>query len=181
MRYQCGLTMLLLLAPLAGGEEQFFRPANDTFVKNGPVSVIAKGAGELRLDGKPVKSERPVADVVTANVTPGAGAHTLSLGSTTIRFWVGQPTDPVYKEFKPHPPVASCDACHVVKDGEWQIKGGSAGENCLGCHDRAAFPKIHQHNPEVLQDCQLCHFPHGSAAKSHLRVLKAAACKQCHG
>ena len=35
-------------------------------------------------------------------------------------------------------------------------------------------------NTGTLVDCQNCHFPHGSAAKTHLRMEKAVACKQCH-
>ena len=179
-RRRCSALILLLLSPAFAEEAAILRPIHDTWVSSGPVSIVAKGSGELRLDGKVVKSERPAAGVVTATVTPSAGSHELSLGSAKITFWYGS-GKPALPEFKTHPPAGSCDACHAVKEGAWEIKGGSAGDNCLACHDRAAFIKLHQHNPDVLQDCQVCHFPHGSAVKSHLKMKKEIACKQCHG
>ena len=180
MPYRSGL-ILFCLAPALAEEPAILRPADSTFVSSGPVSIVARGEGDLRLDGKAVPALRPAAGVVTATLSPSPGWHELSLGTAKIRFWFGKPQGEM-AEFKPHPPgAAGCDACHAVRNGAWEIKGGSAGDNCLACHDRAAFVKLHQHNPDVLQDCQLCHFPHGSAVKSHLKMKKETACKQCHG
>jgi predicted CXXCH cytochrome family protein len=173
------LIFLALMAAALAEEPRFLRPLDNTAVKAGPLSIVAAGDGELRLDGKPIEASHPAAGVTTAKVTPAAGPHSLTLGSVTIQFWSGPAAGK--PEFHAHPPDAGCETCHVAKKGEWEIKGGSAGDNCMACHDRAAFIKTHQHNPDVLQDCQNCHLPHGSAVKSHLKMAKEAACKQCHG
>jgi predicted CXXCH cytochrome family protein len=63
----------------------------------------------------------------------------------------------------------------------WSFQRASIGSSCFACHERAAFPKIHTHNTDILAECQSCHLPHGSAVKGHLKLAKDTACKQCHG
>ena len=174
MRNQLYLILLLMAAE----PDRVLRPLNETVLKPGPVSIVAKTTGELLLDGKAIPSTQPAPGVRTATVTPSAGLHELAAGNQKVRFFVGAGAPQGWKEFRAHPPAATCDACHAVEDGAWSIK---AGETCFRCHDQATFPKIHQHNSEVLAECQMCHNPHGSTEKAHLKLAKEVACKQCHG
>jgi len=168
-------------AAAALAEEGILRPTDKSVIKAGPLSVVASGTGELRLDGKTVTVSRPAAGVVTAHVNPSPGMHELTLGPKKTQFFMGPNPPQGWKEFRPHPPAAACDSCHTAASGTWAIKGDLAGENCFRCHDQKVFPKPHQHNSEVLAECQLCHNPHGSTEKFHLKMAKETACKQCHG
>jgi predicted CXXCH cytochrome family protein len=151
------------------------RPLPQSVVPAGPVSVIAKGAGDLRIDGKPVKAAQPAPGVVTAELKLTPGRHVLTFGTAKVEFGVGAPVDS-WKPFRAHPPASDCGACHTAPD--WEFKGHDA---CLNCHDRQAFAKLHTHNAEVLAECHLCHLPHGSTEARHLKMTKETACKQCHG
>ncbi len=181
--------VLALVALWALGETppgpMIFRPADQSVIQAGPVSVVAKGPADakLELDGKPVEAQHPAAGVFAAIITPTAGRHQLSLAGRSIQFFVGASGVPEgWKQFRAHPPAAvNCETCHAVNQGAWDFKGGTVAENCFECHQQQSFPKVHQHNPEVLADCQLCHNPHGSTAKFHLKMAKETACKQCHG
>ena len=150
----------------------------------GPLTVVARGpaSARLTLDGKPIESVEPGPGVHTAVIDPSAGMHELSLGTAKVQFAVGMALGAEgWKQFRAHPPVAQCTACHTVKDGLWAFQSDRLVDSCAGCHDLKAFPKLHMHNTEVLNECQLCHQPHGSAEKSHLKMDKVTACKICHG
>jgi predicted CXXCH cytochrome family protein len=108
-------------------------------------------------------------------VDVAAGRHVLTVAGTKIEFAAGAGPEG-WKPFRAHPPAGACSACHDA--ASWEFKGA---ETCLACHDQTAFAKTHTHNTEVLNECQLCHAPHGSTAKSHLKFVKETACKQCHG
>lgn len=52
---------------------RILRPLDRTILKPGPLAIIARGPGDLRLDSKPLVSTGPIAAVLTATVTPGPG------------------------------------------------------------------------------------------------------------
>jgi predicted CXXCH cytochrome family protein len=71
-------------------------------------------------------------------------------------------------------------ACHTVNEGEWSLKTSALSEACFVCHDQKVSLKLTR-NDETLADCGLCHNPHGSTEKFHLKMSREIACKQCHG
>ncbi len=178
-----GWAVLLAAAVLAQDAPDgpaLLRPADQTALAPGPLTIIARGAGPLRLDGKGVAVKVQNGDIVAATVTPAAGLHELSWGGRKLRFFVGPGAPADFRPYRLHPPGGSaCETCHVVREGAWEFRG--AGSSCFGCHDQKKFPVGHTHNSEVLSECGLCHDPHGSAEKFHLKLAKETACKQCHG
>ena len=172
--------ILALAAPAPTDGPRILRPGDQSALPPGPLTIVARGAGPLRLDGKPLATTSPGPGAQTATVTPAAGVHELSLGDQKLRFFVvpGAPAD--FPPFRIHPPAAAaCETCHAVRDGAWEFKG--AESSCFGCHDQKKFPVGHTHNAEVLSECGLCHHPHGSTGKFHLKLVRETACKQCHG
>jgi predicted CXXCH cytochrome family protein len=124
-----------------------------------------------------VKSVMQAPTALTASLKLGPGLHELALSSgQKVRVFVpGATSAPSgWGIFKAHPPAAECSACHV---GKWT----TAAASCMACHDAAKFPVTHTHAVSVLEECQLCHQPHGSKTSFHLRFSKETACKQCHG
>jgi predicted CXXCH cytochrome family protein len=155
-------------------------PPHQSVVKPGPLTIIAK-APEVRLDGKRVGAVEVAPGIVRATADPPPGTHEIAAGGETVRFFVGTGAPAGWKEFRPHPPGAACEACHARVSGAWEIRGGVLSGRCFQCHDQKAFPKAHQHNAELLADCQLCHQPHGSTETMHMALPRETACKQCHG
>jgi predicted CXXCH cytochrome family protein len=142
--------------------------------------VIARGAAPLKLDGKAIAVQAAAEGVVTAMITPSGGRHELRWGDHEVRFFVGPGAPAEFRPFRLHPPAETpCSACHAIRDGVWEFRG--AESSCLGCHEAKKFPVGHTHNSEVLSECGLCHDPHGSAEKFHLKLSRETACKQCHG
>lgn len=175
----------MVLATIAFAQEPaILRPSDRTVLRPGPLTVVARGPvlATLMLDGKSIGSTQPAPGVHTAVLNPASGLHELTLGTAKVQFAVG-PTAGTdgWQQFRPHPPVAQCTACHAVKDGAWSFKQDKLADSCAGCHELKSFPKLHMHNTEALAECQLCHQPHGSAEKSHLKMNKETACKICHG
>lgn len=176
--------VLLASVALFAQDPMILRPTDQTVLRAGPLTVVARGpaSARLALDGKSIESVRPAPGVHTAGINPSPGMHELTLGSARVRFAVGPVTGAAgWKQFRSHPPVAECTACHAVKGGEWTFRSDKIAESCAGCHDLKPFPKLHMHNTEVLNECQLCHQPHGSTEKFHLKMNKETACKICHG
>jgi predicted CXXCH cytochrome family protein len=165
------LGLILALA----AQNAVLRPTPQSVVPPGPLSIVARGAGELRLDGKPVPSAQPAPGVTTATVNVAPGKHSITFGGATVEFAAGTPPAG-WKPFTAHPPAAECAACHDTPS--WEFKGAGA---CLACHSGDGFARTHTHNSEVLAECQLCHQPHGSTEKRHLKFTREVACKQCHG
>jgi predicted CXXCH cytochrome family protein len=183
-----GLAITLLCFAADAPGPGFLRPLDETIAPAGPLVVVARTAGkaELRLDGKVVSASQPAPNVITATVNPAPGSHELALGDQKIRFFVRTAANASsapagWGEFKTHPPAATCETCHALKDGAWSLKTDPVADTCFGCHDAKPFPAIHSHNSEVLGECQMCHSAHGSTAKAHLKMKKELACKQCHG
>ena len=188
-----GRRLLLFFAGLLCAAQQpagprILRPLDNSVVEKGPLSIIAKssGDGELKLDGQPLTAAKPANGVLTATVEPKEGPHELVLttggADYKIRFHVGASAPADWKNYRSHPPIAvECTTCHSASGGQWALKEEVAGPSCMTCHDAATFPKAHTHKPEELEECQMCHNPHGSTASRHLIMTKEVACKQCHG
>jgi predicted CXXCH cytochrome family protein len=154
------------------------------------VIVRSSEPAELRLGTNSVPLETLAPGVLAAVLSPSAGLHELQLkggsASQRVSFYVlsvkDDPKAPAgWKEFKPHPSSANCQTCHTVKGNQWSFNTLSFAETCMTCHDTKTFLLGHAHNTEVLSDCVLCHYPHGSTEKFHLKMPRETACKQCHG
>src|SRR4030095_76355 len=65
--------LYLILLVMGAEPDVVLRPLNETVLKPGPVSIVAKTTGELLLDGKAIPSTQPAPGVRTATVTPSAG------------------------------------------------------------------------------------------------------------
>lgn len=176
--YSLGFLPVLLLA-----ESTIFAPS-DKSVVSGEVRIVARhdGKAEILVDGKAIAAESPHGGVMFATVTLAPGAHEISLaGGPSVRVHSGDGAPVGWQKFRPHPPGgAACTTCHAVRNGEWAFAKASLVGVCFACHDRAAFPKSHTHEPGVVPDCQMCHSPHGSTAATHLKMKREAACKLCH-
>jgi predicted CXXCH cytochrome family protein len=164
---------------LSAEELPILRPTDGAVLKPGELTVIARSGG-LSLDGKPVKATERAKGVWSAVINPPPGEHELKLSTgQAIRFRVdaGSATS----TYRVHPPAATCETCHAVKDGAWQLRSAVLETTCASCHDLKKFPVTHSHNTTTLAECQSCHDPHGSAAKFHLAIPKEVACHLCHG
>jgi len=164
-------------------ESAILAPLNESVVE-AELRVVARhdGKAEILIDGKTAPAESPHAGVVFATVKLAPGAHEIALpGGPSIRVHVGGGAPAAWRKFEPHPPGgATCTTCHAVRNGEWAFVKPSLVGVCFACHDRGAFPKSHTHEPGVIPDCQICHSPHGSTARRHLKMSRDAACKLCH-
>ncbi len=167
------------LAQPAEEGPRVLRPADRTAVPAGALTVIARGPGPLKLDGQAVPVQTFAGNALRASLVLRAGVHELSIGDHAVRFFAGSGAPPDFRPYRLHPPgETDCAACHAVREGFWEFRGASS--SCFGCHDLKKFPAGHTHNSEVLSECGLCHDPHGSAEKLHLKLSREAACKQCH-
>jgi predicted CXXCH cytochrome family protein len=165
----------LALAQQGSEGPRILRPADGAALPPGPIVVIARGTSSLQFDGKPLSVQAG-----SATITPSAGRHELRLGDQKVQFFVGPAAPAEFRPYRLHPPAeAACSTCHAIRDGAWEFRGAEA--SCFGCHDAKKFPVGHTHNAEVLSECGLCHDPHGSAEKFHLKLKRETACKQCHG
>jgi DmsE family decaheme c-type cytochrome len=84
-----------------------------------------------------------------------------------------------------HHPVSegkmSCVSCHDPHvAAEAQLKTPMrVNDLCFDCHQDKEGPFIFEHEP-VVEDCRLCHAPHGSVANSLLTANEPMLCYQCH-
>ena len=93
----------------------------------------------------------------------------------------------VYAQFQlpSHHPVKeghmSCVGCHDPHAAtESQLKTTMRlNDLCYTCHQSKEGPFIFEHAP-VVEDCSLCHTPHGSVANNLLTVNEPTLCLQCH-
>ena len=145
-------------------------------------AVATAPAGKLQLDGVVIQPEQPFPDVFHATLKVSPGLHSLVLlwegGKKEVHFFVGPNPPATFQPFHQHPPVAGvqCTQCHGLNGrGRFVFKGG-----CFDCHRKDDFPRIHTHEPGVLDRCGMCHNAHGSTVKAHLLYSKEIACKICH-
>jgi DmsE family decaheme c-type cytochrome len=75
----------------------------------------------------------------------------------------------------------SCVGCHDPHAAtESQLKTNMRlNDLCYTCHQAKEGPFIFEHEP-VVEDCSLCHTPHGSVANNLLTVNEPTLCLQCH-
>ena len=77
-----------------------------------------------------------------------------------------------------------CSDCHNPHGGTGSTSGmlaaeGRPNELCLSCHTRYQGPFVFEHDP-VVEDCGICHDPHGTVANNLLRQNEPFLCLQCH-
>jgi predicted CXXCH cytochrome family protein len=174
----CGL---MLAADEDAGK--ILRPANNSSHERGQVDLVATApSGKLQLDGTFIQTEQPFPDVFHATLKSSPGLHSLILlwegGKKEVLFFVGPNPPAAFQPFHQHPPIPGiqCVQCHALnRRGRLVSKGG-----CFDCHRRDDFAKIHTHEPAVLEQCGMCHNPHGSTVKADLLYSKETACKLCH-
>jgi len=83
---------------------------------------------------------------------------------------------------KSHHPVRegglSCVSCHAPHDAQQTSLFGK-NEQCNQCHQNVRGPKVFEH-PPVVEDCTICHNPHGSPNRRLLQLAQPMQCVQCH-
>ncbi len=72
----------------------------------------------------------------------------------------------------------SCVNCHAPHDAR-QTSLFSKNERCTQCHQNVRGPKVFEH-PPVVEDCLICHNPHGSPNRRLLQLAQPMQCVQCH-
>ncbi len=88
-------------------------------------------------------------------------------------------------ELPSHHPVRegrmSCVSCHDVHAAtEYQLDTHQRKNDlCYTCHQAKEGPFIFEHEP-VVEDCALCHQPHGAVADNLLTANEPMLCLQCH-
>jgi predicted CXXCH cytochrome family protein len=181
-RYLAALWCVALCGAADDGPEIFSPPANAAF-PSGEVRLVARASGEMKplLDGKPVSVESPHPGVLKALLKLANGPHELTLGERTTRFFVGPNAPAEFKPFRDHPPMqATCETCHMVRNGAWRFQRISLTGVCSQCHSKETFAAKHTHEMGIVPDCQMCHAPHGSTAAASLKLPKEKACRLCH-
>jgi len=183
--------VLTVAANLSNAEEAeksgILRPADQSVLDAEEVQIIVRG-GEIWLDGKSLKQPQAQATRQPLSMRISAGRHELVWkngdASQKVQFMVTTSgktaAPPGWKVYKGHPPQAECQNCHAGKQ-PGDFKKSTVAETCFTCHAQYAFATGHAHNDEVLAECVLCHNPHGSTEKFHLKMTRETACKQCHG
>jgi DmsE family decaheme c-type cytochrome len=72
----------------------------------------------------------------------------------------------------------SCVNCHDPHSGKQTTLAGQT-EQCTQCHQNVRGPKVFEHAP-VVEDCTICHNPHGSPNRRLLQLAQPMQCLQCH-
>ena len=75
----------------------------------------------------------------------------------------------------------SCVSCHDPHAAtEAQLNTHQrVNDLCFGCHQDKEGPFIFEHAP-VVEDCRICHDPHGTVADNLLTANEPMLCLQCH-
>ncbi len=77
-----------------------------------------------------------------------------------------------------------CSDCHNAHGTGNPVPGMIRTEErlndlCLKCHTRYQGPFVFEHEP-VVEDCTICHDPHGTVANNLLKQNEPFLCMQCH-
>ncbi len=72
----------------------------------------------------------------------------------------------------------SCVSCHDPHSGK-QTMLTTKNDKCFECHQAIRGPKVFEHAP-VVEDCTICHNPHGSPNRRLLQIAQPMQCLQCH-
>lgn len=83
-----------------------------------------------------------------------------------------------------HPLAAgkmSCSDCHNSHGsvGPKLLKKNTLNETCYTCHAEKRGPFLFEHRPAV-EDCSVCHMPHGSNMAPLLKSRSPFMCQECH-
>ncbi len=75
----------------------------------------------------------------------------------------------------------SCASCHDPHAASEAMLRTATRVNdlCFTCHQDKEGPFVFEHEP-VVEDCRLCHQPHGSVADNLLTAGEPMLCYQCH-
>lgn len=75
----------------------------------------------------------------------------------------------------------TCASCHQVHGNRESLLTSTARRNdlCFSCHPSQEGPFIFEHQP-AIEDCGICHAPHGTVANNLLLVNEPTLCLQCH-
>lgn len=73
---------------------------------------------------------------------------------------------------------ASCHDPHAATEAQLRTEM-RVNDLCYTCHQDKEGPFIFEHEP-VVEDCRLCHTPHGSVANNLLTANEPMLCYQCH-
>jgi DmsE family decaheme c-type cytochrome len=75
----------------------------------------------------------------------------------------------------------TCSSCHDSHGNQFKeiADGETSRDACLVCHQQHAGPFVFEHSP-VMEDCAICHDPHGAVANNLLRQNEPFICLQCH-
>ena len=71
-----------------------------------------------------------------------------------------------------------CTSCHNMSECD-PFKQIRPNEGCLECHSAMKGPFVFEHAP-VIEDCSICHNPHGAVANNLLKQNEPFICLQCH-
>ena len=74
-----------------------------------------------------------------------------------------------------------CRDCHNPHGGvgDALARGATVNDTCLGCHAELRGPFLWEHAP-VVEDCGICHVPHGSNQPALLVRRAPQLCQGCH-
>ena len=73
----------------------------------------------------------------------------------------------------------SCHDPHAASEAQLRHNDMRVNDLCYTCHQDKEGPFIFEHEP-VVEDCTLCHQPHGSVADNLLTANEPMLCYQCH-
>jgi len=78
----------------------------------------------------------------------------------------------------------TCSDCHNPHGSGSLVEGmlrtdERVNDLCLRCHTRYQGPFVFEHDP-VVEDCLICHDPHGTVANNLLQQQEPFLCLQCH-
>jgi DmsE family decaheme c-type cytochrome len=73
---------------------------------------------------------------------------------------------------------ASCHDPHAATEAQLRTEM-RVNDLCYTCHQDKEGPFIFEHEP-VVEDCRLCHSPHGTVANNLLVANEPMLCYQCH-
>ncbi len=78
----------------------------------------------------------------------------------------------------------TCSDCHNPHGSGSLVEGmlrtdERVNDLCLKCHTRYQGPFVFEHDP-VVEDCLICHDPHGTVANNLLQQQEPFICLQCH-
>lgn len=74
-----------------------------------------------------------------------------------------------------------CNDCHEPHGTmtEYQLRKKTTKETCIRCHQEKGGPFLYEH-ADNMEDCMLCHRPHGSVNDDLLNERQPFLCLQCH-